>query len=250
MNCEEVLVSEQDAVVTIKINREDKKNALTGAMYSAMATALVEAEQNDQARMVQFVGGAESYCAGNDLKDFVEHPPLGNDAPVWQFLQALSSFSKPIIVGVNGPAVGIGTTMLLHCDLVVASSGAVFTTPFTSLGLCPEAGSSLLMPMQMGLKKSAEWLLLGDRFNAEQACEAGVINKVVADAEAVEEQLAAWRKKILRLSPEAIKVSRRLLRQGVTSELQSRIKEEGDHFVELLQSDDAKAAFDAFLNKK
>ncbi|NKN98424.1 enoyl-CoA hydratase, partial [Weissella cibaria] len=161
----------------------EKKNAITADMYQALADGLTEASNNGDIRLVTLIGNDTAFCAGNDLKDFLEKPPHAEDSPVWQFLFALASCKKPMIAGVNGPAVGIGTTLLLHCDLIVASDSAVFALPFTSLGLCPEAGSSLLMPESAGLKKATEWLLLGDRFNNRQAEHFGIINRAVETAE-------------------------------------------------------------------
>ncbi len=239
----------EGGVMTLQFHRPDKKNAITADMYQALADGLIEATSDDSVRLVTIIGSDSAFCAGNDLKDFLENPPHQDDSPVWQFLFALASCTKPMIAGVNGPAVGIGTTLLLHCDLVVASSSAVFALPFTSLGLCPEAGSSLLMPEQIGLKKATEWLLLGERFNNRQAEQAGLINLAVETAADVEQQLQQWQQKLLKLPAESVHATRELLRGSSRKQLVDRIKEEGEDFKKLLDGDAAKAAFEAFLKR-
>lgn len=236
-------------VITLTFDRPEKKNAITAEMYQALADGLVKASEDDAIRLVVIKGSDSAFCAGNDLKDFVENPPHSNDNPVWQFLFAIEACNKPIIAGVNGPAVGVGTTLLLHCDLVVASESAVFALPFTSLGLCPEAGSSLLLPQQCGAKKATEWLLLGDRFGAKEAASAGLINKAVETADQVESTLEAWSKKLLKLPKESVLETRRLMRKTGDS-VRERIELEGAVFKRLLESDAAQAAFDAFLNRQ
>jgi enoyl-CoA hydratase/carnithine racemase len=235
--------------MTLQFNRPDKKNAITADMYQALADGLNEASKSDSVRVVTIIGNDSSFCAGNDLKDFLENPPHAEDSPVWQFLFALASCTKPMIAGVNGPAVGIGTTLLLHCDLVVASDSAVFALPFTSLGLCPEAGSSLLMPENLGMKKATEWLLLGDRFNNRQAEQAGLINRAVETSDQVAQQLVEWQQKLLKLPAESVLTTRELLRRANRARLMERIREEGEFFKELLDGEAAKSAFEAFLKK-
>ncbi len=239
----------ENGVVTLKFNRPDKKNAITAEMYSALAEGLNYATNNDDARLVKIIGSDTAFCAGNDLADFLENPPESDDASVWQFLFALARCTKPIIAGVNGPAVGVGTTLLLHCDLVVASESSVFALPFTALGLCPEAASSLLMPLQVGAKKANEWLLLGDRFNSIDAQSAGLINYSVATAEEVNQQLNKWESRILKLPVDSVATTRSLLKKQWLQETQKRLSEEGDEFKRLLKSDAAQSAFAAFLKK-
>lgn len=244
-----ILNTVENGVMTLKFNRPEKKNAITAEMYQMLADGLNQASNDDSIRLVSIEGSDSAFCAGNDLKDFLENPPHDDNSSVWQFLFALASCSKPMIAGVNGPAVGIGTTLLLHCDLVVASSSAVFALPFTALGLCPEAGSSLLMPQQIGLKKATEWLMLGDRFDSRQAEQAGLINVAVDTAEEVQLQLQQWQQKLLKLPAESVMATRELLRGESRQQLISRIKEEGEEFKRLLKGDAAKAAFEAFLNR-
>ncbi len=249
MSQEEIISTNEGGVLTLQFNRPDKKNATTANMYQLLAEGLELANQDDSIRVVKFVGSDTTFCAGNDLKDFLENPPSSDDSSVWRFLFSLANCDKPMIAGVNGPAVGIGTTMLLHCDLVVASESAIFALPFTSLGLCPEAASSLLLPMQCGQKKATEWLMLGERFNSEQAAQFGLINASVANAGEVNEQLERWLKKLLQLPEASVSATRKLMKQEFRSEIIRRIKEEGEVFKQLLKGDAAKAAFEAFLKK-
>lgn len=239
----------QDGVMTLQFNRNSKKNAITAEMYQLLADGLNQASESPEVQLVKIIGSDSAFCAGNDLVDFLENPPNEDSSPVWQFLFALSDCRKPLIAGVNGPAVGVGTTLLLHCDLVVASQTAVFMMPFVSLGLCPEAASSLLLPKQCGIKKASEWLLLGERFDATEAANFGLINKAVNTADEVTAQIDAWTKKLLKLPVESIEITRSLLRGADTSSVQQRMKQEGEYFKQLLKSDSAQAAFESFLNR-
>ena len=176
----DILTDVTDGVMTITFNRPDKKNSITAAMYAAMADALAQAEEQDAVRVVVFQGNETIFSAGNDIADFLEKPPSSQDAPVYRFLHGIAAFPKPIVAAVCGPAVGIGTTMLMHCDLVYAGDNAAFSLPFVNLGLCPEAASSLLVPQMLGYHRAAEALLLGEPFMAEAALEVGLVNRSVA----------------------------------------------------------------------
>ncbi|HEY4665305.1 MAG TPA: enoyl-CoA hydratase, partial [Comamonas sp.] len=184
---QDILVHTEDGVRTVTLNRVEKKNSITQAMYSAMAEALTSAVDDDAVRVVVLQGDATVFSAGNDIGDFLarqsNNDGLPQQSPVFQFLHALADFPKPLIAAVAGPAVGIGTTMLLHCDLVYAGDNAAFSMPFVNLGLCPEAASSLLLPRLMGYQRAAEALLLGEPFMAEAAMEAGLVNRVVPPTE-------------------------------------------------------------------
>ena len=179
----DILIHTDAGVSTITFNRLDKKNALTEAMYSALAEAMQQAATDDAVRVLVIQGDASVFTAGNDIKDFLEHPPTSTDAPVFRFLRQLVSFPKPLIAAVAGPAVGVGTTMLFHCDLVYAGDNAAFAMPFVNLGLCPEAGSSLLAPQLVGYQRAAELLLLGEPFLAETARDLGLVNRITAPTE-------------------------------------------------------------------
>lgn len=166
---QDILVHTEAGVTTITFNRVDKKNSITTRMYAAMADALAAAEADASVRAVVFQGDVAVFSAGNDIGDFLQQPPATQDSPVFRFLRGLAAFPKPVIAAVCGPAVGIGTTMLFHCDLVYAGDNAAFSMPFVNLGLCPEAASSLLVPQMMGYHRAAEALLLGEPFMAEAA---------------------------------------------------------------------------------
>ena len=173
------LVHTEGGVSTLTINRVQRKNSLTADMYGQMADALAQAAADAQVRVVVIQGPETVFSAGNDIGDFLNTPPRSQDAPVFRFLRGISSFPKPLVAAVCGPAVGVGTTLLLHCDLVYAGDNAAFSTPFVNLGLCPEAASSLLMPQRMGHARAAEALMLGEPFSAESALEWGLINRIV-----------------------------------------------------------------------
>jgi len=244
----DILVTDDRAIRTIRMNRPEKKNALTLAMYRLMATAIQEANRMRDIRCLLVTGGA-AFCAGNDINDFVDAGKSGALAePVTSFLDALVRNEKPIVAAVAGPAVGIGVTMLLHCDHVVASSDAMLSTPFVALGLLPEAASTLIIPRLMGHARAFELMVMGRPLDADAARGAGLVNKVVTPA-ALEGEAVHAAREIGALPPEAVKTARRLMR-GPVSELSERIDEEVALFRERLGSDEAKAAFAAFLNRK
>ena len=245
----DILTHIEAGVATLTMNRVDKKNALTAAMYTSMAD-FIEACQNDAAvRVLVIQGHATVFSAGNDIADFLHNPPSGANAPAFRFLRAISTFAKPIVAAVAGPAVGIGTTMLMHCDLVYAGDNAAFAMPFVNLGLCPEAGSSLLAPRIMGHAKAAEALLLGDPFTAESALEMGFVNRVVAPTEV--NALAAQQAQRLAAKPMAsLLETKRFLRKELAAELQQRMAEEISSFERMLHEPAAKEAFTAFMEKR
>ena len=180
----DILVHTEAGVMTLTFNRVDKKNSITSAMYAALADALAQAEQDGAVRAVLIQGDATIFSAGNDIGDFLQRRRRPTEeSPVFRFLRAIATFPKPIVAAVCGPAVGIGTTMLFHCDLVYAGDNAAFSMPFVNLGLCPEAASSLLVPQMFGYHRAAEALLLGEPFMAEAALEVGLVNRVVPPTE-------------------------------------------------------------------
>jgi enoyl-CoA hydratase/carnithine racemase len=182
-NPSDILTHCESGVMTITLNRVDKKNSITAAMYGAMADALVQAEADPAIRAVVLQGHETVFSAGNDIGDFLNQPPATAESPVYRFLHGIAGFSKPLIAAVCGPAVGVGTTMLFHCDLVYAGDNAAFSMPFVNLGLCPEAASSLLVPQMFGYHRAAEALLLGEPFFAEAALEVGLVNRIVPPTE-------------------------------------------------------------------
>lgn len=245
----DILVSRNGAVMTVQFNRPLRKNALTSEMYGAMGAALAEAEADDAVRAILFHGSEEIFTAGNDVEDFVRRPPVGDDTPVFRFLHTVASAAKPLVAAVNGPAVGLGTTLLLHCDLVYAGDNARFHMPFTSLGLVPEFASSYLLPLLAGHQRAAEMLLLGEPFGAQKALEAGIVNRVLPAAQSFDAALQAA-SKLAALPPKSIRVTKALMKSAHRAAILAQLKAEGDHFRVMLQEPAARDAFAAFLAKR
>ncbi|RKJ98357.1 enoyl-CoA hydratase [Alicycliphilus denitrificans] len=245
----DILVHDEGGVRTITFNRVERKNSITTAMYAQLADAFETAAQDAAVRVVVLQGDAAVFSAGNDIGDFLQQPPSTQDAPVFRFLRAIATFPKPVVAAVCGPAVGIGTTMLLHCDLVYAGDNAAFSMPFVNLGLCPEAASSLLVPQMMGYHRAAEALLLGEPFMAEAALEVGLVNRVVPPTECNAIAQAQARK--LAAKPlSALVETKRLLKQGQTAAVLERMAEEGVSFGRMLREPAAREAFSAFMAKR
>jgi enoyl-CoA hydratase/carnithine racemase len=245
----DILVHTEAGVLTITFNRLEKKNSITSAMYGELADALAQAEQDGAVRAVLIQGDATIFSAGNDIGDFLNAPPSGQDSPVFRFLRGIATFPKPIVAAVCGPAVGIGTTMLFHCDLVYAGDNAAFSLPFVNLGLCPEAASSLLVPQMFGYHRAAEALLLGEPFMAEAAQEVGLVNRVVPPTEANAIAQAQARK--LASKPlSALVETKRLMKKSQQAALLERMDEEGRSFGRMLREPAAREAFTAFMEKR
>jgi len=234
---------------TLLFNRPAKKNALTVAMYAALAERLDEAATLPNVRVVVLTGAGDAFTAGNDLGDFMAHPSMDGDHHVVKFLKALVRFPKPIVAAVNGVAIGIGTTMLLHCDLVLASNSAQFQLPFVKLGLSPEGGSSLLLPRLAGFQRASELLMWGERFDATTAYRVGLANGVYADAELAGE-VKTRIDKLLELPPEAVIAAKELLRRPLREELERTMIHESVVFGQRLGSAEATEAFTAFFEKR
>jgi enoyl-CoA hydratase/carnithine racemase len=243
-----VAVTDDGGVRTIRMNRPEKKNALTLAMYGAITSALRECDHNDAIRCIMIAGTPGAFCAGNDITDFLKASAGGLDPRAHEFLHALARRQKPRVAAVNGAAVGVGTTMLLHCDHVVAGSAAILSTPFIKLGLIPEAASTLLAPMRMGYARAFSMLVMGRPLSAAEAKDAGIVNVIVDPAEVDQVALAAARE-IAALPPRTVAVARSLMR-GHLNEIIKQIDTESMHFRDLLQSDEARAAFAAFLTRR
>ena len=242
-----IAIIETNGVLEIHIDRPDKKNALTGPMYRAMIAALADASSRPEIGVVLFAGRGDAFCAGNDLKDFMAGPEGG--AAAFDFISAIAAFDKPIVAVVQGLAVGVGTTMLFHCDLVYAGDNAAFSMPFVNLGLCPEAASSLLVPQMLGYHRAAEALLLGEPFMAEAALEVGLVNKVLPPTEANNYAQAVARK--LAAKPlSSLVETKRLMKKGQQALVLQTMAEEGDVFGRMLREPAAKEAFSAFLQKR
>ena len=243
-----VIVRDQGHVRVVRMNRPDKKNALTGPMYQSMAHAIERAEQ-DRVRCVVIVGAPGAFTAGNDLTEFLAAAKAGRlDHHAVTFLKALARSTVPLVAGVQGVAVGVGTTMLMHCDYVVAGSDARFSTPFVRLGLVPEAASSLLAPRLMGHRRAFAMLVMGRELDAAAAVACGLANVAVAPDQVDAEALKAG-SEIAALSPEAVAASRNLMR-GSADDIVARIDQEVGLFDQRLRSPEACAAFEAFLARK
>ena len=246
---QDILVHTEAGVTTITFNRLDKKNSITTRMYAAMADALAAAEADASVRAVVFQGDVAVFSAGNDIGDFLQQPPATQDSPVFRFLRGLAAFPKPVIAAVCGPAVGIGTTMLFHCDLVYAGDNAAFSMPFVNLGLCPEAASSLLVPQMLGYHRAAEALLLGEPFMAEAALEVGLVNRVLPPSEAANCAQAVARK--LAAKPiNSLVETKRLMKKGQTQQVLAVMAEEGESFGRMLREPAAREAFGAFMERR
>lgn len=246
---EHIEISRDGAVQVIRMNRPDKKNAITRAMYGAMAKALRQGDADETLRVHLILGVPGAFSSGNDLADFMAVATGGeHGAEVYDFLKALAKSGKPILSGVDGIAVGVGTTMILHCDLTLATPRTRFHTPFVDLGLVPEAGSSLLGPALLGRQRAFALLGLGEPLPAEAAKAAGLIHDVVVEDELEAEALALARR-VAQKPPQALKIARDLM-LGDRDALVARIEEEGRQFAARLQSDEARAAFVAFMSRK
>ena len=243
---EHVQLEQKGRILTIRLNRPDKKNALSGDMYQAMTSALAYAAFDDSIYAVVLAGSAECFTAGNDLADFLQSE-LGNEAPVMLFLRQLIDFEKPLVAAVNGIAVGIGVTMLLHCDLVYVGENTRCRLPFVNLGVVPEAASSLLLPNIMGHQRAAELLMLGDFFDGKKAADYGIANEALPDGEAVLERAMEQAGKLADQPREALRLTRRLLKKREYDAVEHRIGEEGMIFAQQLRSEEAQQIMQAFF---
>jgi enoyl-CoA hydratase/carnithine racemase len=246
---EHVVVEDRGAVRTIRMNRPDKKNAITRAMYAAMTRALVQAGDNDATRACLIMGTPGAFSAGNDIADFMAFASggaLGKE--VLEFLHAIATSKKPLVSAVDGLAIGIGTTIHLHCDLTFATPNSLFKTPFVDLALVPEAASSLIVPRLIGHQRAFAMLALSEGFTGQQALDAGLIYKVV-DPDELETQAFAAAELIASKPPQALRTARDLLR-GSPDQVLERIAVEAQAFADQLKSDEARAAFTAFMSRK
>ena len=245
----DILIHAERGVLTLTLNRLERKNSITVAMYAAMADALAAADANPDIRAVVIQGHETVFSAGNDIGDFLNRPPSGGESPAFRFLRGIAVFAKPLVAAVCGPAVGIGTTMLLHCDLVYAGDNAAFSMPFVNLGVCPEAASSLLVPQMLGYHRAAEALLLGEPFMAEAALEVGLVNRIVPPTEANNVAQAAAHKLALKPTASLIE-TKRLMKKGQQQLVLRQMEEEGVSFSRMLGEPAAREAFGAFMEKR
>ncbi|HYX52241.1 MAG TPA: enoyl-CoA hydratase [Candidatus Limnocylindrales bacterium] len=245
---DQVQVQVENRVMAIRMNRPEKKNALTGAMYNAMRDALRKAGGNPQVRAVLLTGTQDCFTAGNDLADFAAAKP-GEPVPALTFLEVLTATPKPVVAAVAGVAVGIGTTMLLHCDLVYAAKSARFQLPFVNLGLCPEAASSMILPAMAGSHRASELLMLGEPFGADVGREIGLVNQVVDDAELFA-AAAAKAQALAEKPPAAMRATKALIKGSVSAAIAEAMKRESAQFGALLQGPEAKEAMAAFMERR
>ena len=241
-----------NGVLTIEFNRPERKNAITGAMYTTMAEALRKADADPQVRAILITGKPEIFTAGNDLDDFLNNVGEGamtETRPVFQFMQALEGCSKPVIAAVSGAAVGIGTTMLMHCDLVYAADSAKFSMPFSQLGLCPEFASSLLVQQAAGYTRAAEKLMLGEAFLAQAALEMGIVGRELPSSEGLTfaQGKAA---KLVKLPAASIRTTKALMKRSRAALVKETIAAENERFSAMLVGAEAKEAFTAFFEKR
>jgi enoyl-CoA hydratase/carnithine racemase len=234
--------------MSIRMNRPEKKNALTRAMYLGMVEALKQADSDSDVRVVLISGTPDCFTAGNDLVDFA-NAKLGESSPAILYLETLIAAKKPVIAAVNGVAVGIGTTMLLHCDLVYAGSGSRFQLPFVNLGLCPEAGSSAVLPALMGYHRAAELLFFGDPFSAETARDLGIVNEIFADGDVLA-KATAKAQQLAEKPPAALRITKALMKGNNSADISQAMLRETEQFAALLQGPEAKEAMFAFLQRR
>ena len=244
---DQIITERKGSILLLSIHRPERKNALSLAMYTALAEAIEQATNEGSIRAIVLTGTKDCFTAGNDLGDFLETPPVGDDAPVLRFMLALLECPKPVIAALNGVAVGIGTTLLLHSDLVYAGPDTKLQTPFIRLGLCPEFASSLVLPQLIGHRKAFEMLVLGDTVNAEQAKELGLVNEVSENYLVLALQKA---EQVAALPPASVRLGKKLMHSATREQVIQQIKLEMAQFADRLNSGEAKEAFAAFLQKR
>jgi enoyl-CoA hydratase/carnithine racemase len=244
-----IRINLREAILHIQMNRPEKKNALTRAMYQTMADAILGADKDGGTRVILLTGTADCFTSGNDLADFMSVQSEAGIKPHNPFLSVISRAEKPIVAAVSGSAIGIGTTMLLHCDLVYAGTKARFQLPFVNLGLCPELASSLLLPRLIGYQRAAELLLLGEAFGAETAREFGLVNAVYPEEELFETALRKARQ-LAAKPPASLRITKALMKRPIEAAVSKAIDEELELFIERLKSPEAAEAFQAFVERR
>ncbi len=244
-----IRVARDGAVLALGLHRPEKRNALTQEMYAALHAAFAEGERDAAVRVILFHGGEDAFTAGNDLAEFLERPPADDDAPVFRFLHAVSTAAKPLVAAVNGPAVGIGTTLLLHCELVFAGDNARFQTPFAALGLVPEFAASYLAPLVAGYRRAAEWLLLGEPFDAQAAREAGLVTRILPPQRTLEAARDAARR-LAALPPSSVQATKALLKAPHRAAIAAQLAAESAAFRTMLGAPAAREALAAFLARR
>lgn len=244
-----IVVSRADGILTLRINRADKKNSLTQAMYLALAEALKAGASDPAVRVAVIAGQPDCFSAGNDIPDFLKRPDGGDDMPVFQFMRALAGFPKPVIAAVNGVAIGVGVTLLLHCDLIYAGQSARFQLPFVGIGIVPEYASTYLLPRIMGQARAMEMVLFGEPFSAAHARDCGLVNEVLPDAE-VEARALARAARLAGQPPKALRTAKQLMKRWTDGTIREAIPLEASHFVPMLSQPEATEALTAFMQKR
>jgi len=246
---DEIITERSASVLRVQLNRPAKKNAMTSSMYVTLAEIFTDAAKNEQTRVVLWHGAGDSFCAGNDIEDFLKNPPGPGDSPQARLMNALVDFDKPIVAAVQGAAIGGGTTMLTHCDFVYAGESAKFRMPFIDLAVVPEFGSSCSIPAMMGHIRAAELILLGLPFDARRALELGFVNQVVSDQNLLATASETARK--LAAKPAgALQASKRLMKRSFRGQIKAAMKAENEAFSAQVRSEDAREAFAAFLQRR
>lgn len=244
------VITEQSAtILRIQLNRPTKKNAMTSSMYSTLADLFNSAANNDQVDVVLWHGAGDSFCAGNDLEDFLKNPPAEGESPQTRLMEALLNFGKPIVAAVQGMAIGGGTTMLTHCDFVYAGESARFQMPFVNLGLVPEFGSSFSIPARIGYIRAAELILLGQPFDASRAAELGIVTHVIPD-EKLLITATETAQKLAQKPAGALQASKRLMKRSTHQQIEDAIRAEMEEFASRVRSAEAKEVMTAFLEKR
>ena len=245
----DIVTERSDSVLRVQLNRPASKNAMTSAMYITLADLFNSAAQDDQIRVVLWHGAGDSFCAGNDIGDFIKNPPGAGESPQALLMKALINFDKPIVAAVQGAAIGGGTTMLTHCDFVFAGESAKFQLPFVNLALVPEFGSSFSIPARAGYLRAAELVLAGQSFNARRAAELGLVTRVVPNQELLA-TATDTAQKLAQKPPAALQACKRLMKQSTREQLERAVKLENEEFSAHVRSAEAKEAFAAFLEKR
>jgi enoyl-CoA hydratase/carnithine racemase len=245
----DIITERSETILRVQLNRPAAKNAMTSAMYIVLADAFNEAAKDDQIRVVLWHGAGDSFCAGNDIGDFIQHPPGAGESPQALLIKALINFDKPIVAAVQGAAIGGGTTMLTHCDFVYAGESAKFQMPFINLALVPEFGSSCTIPARIGYLRAAELILLGMPFDANRAGELGLVTRVVPDQNLLATATETARK-LADKPAAALEACKRLMKRSTREQLERAVKLELEEFSERVRSAEAKEAFTAFLEKR
>jgi enoyl-CoA hydratase/carnithine racemase len=245
----DIITEQSGAILRVQLNRPASKNAMTSAMYITLADLLDRAAKDDEIRVVLWHGAGDSFCAGNDIGDFVKNPPGAGESPQALLMKALINFDKPIIAAVHGAAIGGGTTMLTHCDFVFAGESAKFQMPFINLALVPEFGSSCTIPARAGYLRAAELILTGQSFDARRAAELGLVTRVVSNQELLA-TATDTAQNLAQKPPAALRACKRLLRHSTREQLEQAVRLENEEFSERVRSAEAKEAFTAFLEKR